>query len=170
LRRAQLPTREKLLLELRAWKVEGKPFDIDFLACLARIASLKLGIRSRRHSEEEAIDISMGIKFRDLATIEHRAVKIVLGRRRAAKNNCMEPASRIANQIRSEWLQPVRSIRRNKGVLVSIATIIRTAVPILDKLAGEPIASGIPTSRDLLSMKPAGMAALFAIVQLEYGS
>lgn len=168
-RQNRRPDRYERQLELREWEVAGEPFDVDFAARLVRIASLKCGRRSRRYSEEKAIEASSGIKFQDLPAIERRAVEIVLGRRRVAKNNRMEPASRIANQVRREWLTPVPPVRRNKGRPISISSIVRVAVPILDQLAGKPIASGIPTSRDLLSMKPAGMAALFAIVQLEFG-
>jgi hypothetical protein len=168
-RRSRLPDRYKRLREFRAWKVGGQPFDIDQAARLVRIGSLKLGIRSRRHSEEEAIEASSGIKFQDLPSVERRAVEIVLGRRRAAKNNRREPASRIADLVRSEWTPVVPVVRCNKGAPISISSIVRIAVPILDKLADKPIASGIPTSPDLQSIKLAGMAALFAIVQLEYG-
>jgi hypothetical protein len=165
----RLPGYERLRA-LRAWKVEGEPFDIDHAARLVRIVSLKLEIRSRRHSEEEAIEASKGVKFQDLPSIERRAAEIVLGRRRAAKSNRREPASRIANQVRSEWLALVPSVRCNNGTPISISSIVRIAIPILDQLAGKTVASGIPTSGDLRSMKSAGMAALFAIVQLEYGS
>jgi hypothetical protein len=163
------PEHYKRQRELRKWKVAGEPFDIDSAARLVRIGSLRLGIRSRRHSEEEAIEASKGLKYESLASIERRAVEIVLGRRRAPKNNRSEPAARIASLVRSEWIPQVPSLRPKKGVPISIAPIVRIAVPILDKLAGRPIASGIPTYRDLHSMKPAGVAALFAIVQLEYG-
>ena len=169
-RGVQLPMRYERLRELRAWKVEGEPLDIDFVARLVRITSFRLGIRSRRHSEEEAIEASKGIKFQDLPAIEKRAAEIVLGRRRAAKNNGADAASQIANQLRREWLAPVPWARRNKGTPLSISAIVRASVPILDELAGTPIASGIPTTRELPSMKPAGMAALFAIVQLGYGT
>jgi hypothetical protein len=169
-RQNRRPTRYKLLRELREWKVEGEPFDIDFATRLVRIGSLRLGIRSRRHSEEEAIEASKGLKYESLASIERRAVEIVLGRRRAPKNNRREPAARIANLVRGEWLPQVPAVRCNKGVPISIASIVRIAVPILDKLAGKPIASGIQTSSDVQSMKSAGMAALVAIVQLEHGA
>jgi hypothetical protein len=170
-RQSRKPARYLRLRELRNWKIEGEPFDIDHAARLARFGSLKLGISSRRHSEEEAIQASSGIKFQDLPSVERRAVEIVLGRRRAAKNNRGEPASRIADLVRSEWIPEVPAVRCNKGLPISISSIVRIAVPILDKLAGKLIASGIPTSGDdLQTMKPAGMAALFAIVNLEYGA
>jgi hypothetical protein len=168
-RQSRLPTRYERLRELRAWEANGELFGIDFAARLVRMAALRLGIRSRRHSEEEAIEASRGIKFQNLPSVERRATEIVLGRRRAAKSNRMEPASRIANQVRSEWIAKVPSVRRNKGRPISISSIVRIAVPFLDQLAGKPIASGIPTCHDLHSMKPAGMGALFAIVRLAYG-
>jgi hypothetical protein len=179
-RERRLPPRYERLKEIRAWEVSGgQQLDIDDVARRVRMASLKLGIRSRRHSEEEAIEASSGIKFEDLPSIERRAVEIVLRRRRAARNNKTEPASRIANYVRCEWFAKVRPVRRNKGgislfsgprILVPVSSIVRIAVPILDQLAGKPIPSGIPTNRDPLTMKPAGMAALYAIVRSEYGT
>ena len=179
-REKRLPARYERLRETRAWEVgRGEPFDDNDVARKVRMASLKLGIRSRHHSEEEAIEASRGIRFEDLPSIERRAAEIVLRRRRAARNKPMDPASRIANHVRREWFAKGRPVRRKKGrislfsgprSLVSISSIVRTAVPILGKLAGKPIASGIPTSRDLRTMKSAGMAALFAIVQMEYGA
>jgi hypothetical protein len=177
-REKRLPARYERSRETRAWEVgRGEPFDEDDAARKARMASLRLGIRSRHHSEEEAIEASRGIEFEDLPSIERRAAEIALGRRRAARNKPMDPASRIANHIRQEWFAKVRPVRRKKGGIslfsgprsvVPISSIVRTTVPILDKLAGKPMASGIPTSRDLLTMKSAGMAALFAIVQTEH--
>ena len=155
-------------------------FDQDFVARLVRVESLKLGIRSRRHSEQEALEASTEITFEGLPSIEQRAVEIVLKRRRAARNNPRDPASRIACAVRREWFSEPPPDRRKKTegispyeihrIPIPILSIVRIAVPILDQLAGKPIASGIPTSRDVRSMKAAGMAALFAIVQLEYGT
>jgi hypothetical protein len=179
-RQKRTPEPYERLRETRAWEVgSGEQFDDDDVARMVRMASLKLGIRSRHHSEEEAIEASRGIKFEALPSIERRAAEIVLRRRRAARNKPMDPASRIANHVRREWVAKVRPVRRKKGgtslfsgprSVVPISSIVRTAVPILDKLAGKPIASGIPTSRDLRTMKSAGMAALFAIVQMEHGT
>jgi hypothetical protein len=179
-RQKHLPARYERLRETRAWEVgRGEPFDDDDAARKVRKASLRLGIRSRRHSEEKAIEASRGIKFKDLPSIERRAAEIVLGRRRAARNNPMEPASRIARYVRREWFAKVPPVRRKKGgislfsgprIVVPISSIVRIAVPILDQLAGKPIASGIPANRDPRTMKPAGMAALYAVVRLEYGS
>jgi hypothetical protein len=157
----------------------GQPFDPDFAARLVRIASLKLGIRSRRHSEQEAFEASRGIKFEGLPSIERRAAEIVLGRRRAARNNPLDPATRIAGFVRCEWFSENPRVRRKKTegislheidrIPIPIPSIVRIAVPILDQLAGKPIASGIPTSRDPRFMEPAGMAALLAIVRLARG-
>jgi hypothetical protein len=179
-RERRLPPRYERLKEIRAWEVGSRQqLDIDDVARMVCMASLKLGIRSRRHSEEEAIEASSGIKFEDLPSIERRAVEIILRRRRAARNNKMEPASRIANYVRRERFAKVPPVQRNKGgislfsgprIVVPISSIVRIAVPILDQLAGKPIASGIPTNRDPRTMKPTGMAALYAIVQLEHGS
>jgi hypothetical protein len=154
-------------------------FDIDSVPRLVRIESLKLGIRSRRHSEEEAIEASKGVKFEDLPSIERRAAEMLLGRRRAAKNNTMEPASRIAKEVRREWSSKDRTIRRKKTegisvfeiyrIPIPVSSIVSIVVPILDELAGKPIASGIPTPCDPRTMKNAGMSALFAIVQMECG-
>jgi hypothetical protein len=178
-RERRLPPRYERVKEIRAWEVGGgKQFDIDEVARMVRMASLKLGIRSRRHSEEEAIKASRGIKFEDLPSIEQRSVEIVLRRRRSARNNPRDPASRIANHVRREWFAKVPPVRRTKGeisffsgprIVVPISSIVRIAVPILDQLAGKPIASGIPTSCDSRTIKNAGMAALFAIVQMECG-
>jgi hypothetical protein len=178
-RERRLPSRCERLQDVRAWEVgSGKRFDIDDVARMVRMASLKLGIRSRRHSEQRAIEASRGIKFDNLPSIERRAAEIVLGLRRAARNNPRDPASRIANCVRREWFQKVPSVRRKKGgisffsgsrTVVPISSIVRIAAPILDQLARKPIASAIPTSRDPRTMKPAGMAALYAIVLLEYG-
>jgi transposase len=170
-KRSRLPERYERLRAIRAWEVgKGEPFETDDAARKVRMASLKLGIASRRHSEEEAIEASRGIKYEDLSTIEQRAVEIVLGRRRAVKNKGMEPASRIANQVRSEWIAKVPPVQRNKGKPISVSLIVRVAVPILDQLAGKAIASGIPTSHDPRYMEPSGIAALFVIVQLSYGT
>lgn len=153
-------------------------FDQDFVARLVRVESLKRGIRSRRHSEQEAVEASTEITFVGLPSIEQRAAEIVLSRRRAARNNPRDPASRIACAVRREWFSEPAPDRPKKSEGISLyelhripipnSSIVRIAVPILDQLAGKPIASGIPTSRDVRFMKPAGMAALFAIVQLEY--
>ena len=62
-------------------------FDQDFVARLVRVESLKRGIRSRRHSEQEAVEASTEITFVGLPSIEQRAAEIVLSRRRAARNN-----------------------------------------------------------------------------------
>jgi hypothetical protein len=169
-RRDRLPLRYERLRELREWRADkSQLFNIDFVVRLVRIESLRLGIGSRRHSNEEAIEASVGIKFSDLPSIERRAVEIVLGHRRAANSNKQEPASRIAKRVRREWITKVTPVRQNKGRPLSISSIVRIAIPILDQLAGEPIPSGIPTDRDLDTMRPVGMAVLFAIVKLTYG-
>jgi hypothetical protein len=180
-RRRRRPPRYECRRAIRAWEVGcGESFEEDEAARLARIGSLRLGIRSRHHSEEEAIEGSRGVKFGDLPIVEHRAAEIILGRRRAAKKKSMEPGSRIAKFVQSEWIAKVPHVRRYKREPgsdcfrafspIPIASIVRAVVPILDRLAGKPIASGIPTSLDLNTMKPAGIAALYAIIQLEYGS
>jgi hypothetical protein len=179
-RQKRVPEPYERLRETRVWEVgRGEPFGDDDVARMVRMVSLRLGIRSRHHSEEEAIEASRGIKFEDLPSIERRAAEIILRRRRAARNNRMEPASRIANHVRGEWFAKVPPARRRKGgisffsdsrIVVPIPSIARIAVPILDNLVGKPIASAIPTSRDPHTMKPAGMAALFAIVQMEHGA
>lgn len=172
-KRLLLPARSEhlqdYLQKIREWEVGREPFEINDAARQVRIASLKLGIRSRRHSEEEAIDASVGVKYDDLPIIEKRAVEIVLGRRRAAKNNKMEIASRLANEVRREWIAAVPPIKRSKGKPLSVATIVRIAVPRLDKLAGKEIVAGIPTSQDPAKMKSPGFAALYAIIRLSYG-
>ena len=138
-REGAFPPRYERLQDVRAWEVgSGKRFDIDDVARMVRMASLKLGIRSRRHSEQRAIEASRGIKFDNLPSIERRAAEIVLGLRRAARNYPMDPASRIANCVRREWFQKVRSVRRKKGgisffsgprIVVPISSIVRIAVP-----------------------------------------
>jgi hypothetical protein len=179
-RRSRLPPRYERRRSIRAWEVgSGELFDEDQAARLARMCSLRLGIRSRRHSKDEAFEASRGIKFRDLPTIERRAVEIVLRRRRAARNNPTDPASRIANYVRREWFQKVPPVGRKKTegislyemhcIPIPVPLIVRVAVPILDRLAGKPMPSGIPTSCDPRTIKNAGMAALFAIVQMECG-
>jgi hypothetical protein len=179
-RERRLPPRHERLQEIRAWEVGSvKRFDIDEVARMVRMASLILGIRSRRHSGQRAIEASRGVKFDNLPSIELRAAEIVLRHRRVARNNPRDPASRIANYVRREWFPKVPAVRRKKGgisffsgprIVVPISSIVRIAVPILDRLAGMPIASGIPTRRDPRTMKPAGMAALYAIALLEYGN
>jgi hypothetical protein len=156
------------------------PADIDFVARLVRLESLKLGIRSRAHSEEEAIEASRNIKYEDLPSIERRAAEIVLGLRRVARNNRMEPASRIANQIRALWFNkdpPIRfkktegfSLYEMERIPIPISKVVAIAVPILDQLAGKRIASGIPTSWDPRTTKNAGMAALLCVAEMECGT
>jgi hypothetical protein len=69
-RERRLPPRYERLQQIRAWEVSsGKQFDIDVVARMVRMASLRLGIRCRRHSEEKAIQASAGIKFEDLPSI-----------------------------------------------------------------------------------------------------
>jgi hypothetical protein len=168
-RKRLIPPRYEYTRQMYEWKIGGEPFVIDDAARKVRIASLRSGIRSRRHSEEEAIEASRGVSYKDLPSIEQRAVEIVLGRRRSAKKNPTELASRLADQVRKDWIQTVPSVRRRKDRLVSVASIVRITVPILERLGGKPIMAAIPASQDPGFKKSAGMAALIATIRLSYG-
>jgi hypothetical protein len=169
------PTRPERLDEIRNWKmgkgVHSSPLGDDFVPSLVRETRLQRGIGYRKRSKSKAIEGSIGVTYESLTAIEKRAVDIVLGKRRVARNKVSDTASRIAKAIQDEWLTPIPTVKITDPRTLSVRTIVRIALPFIEEIAGGPVRGGTPKDdNDPSVMDPPAVGALVAIVLMAHKS
>ncbi|HEY7297223.1 MAG TPA: hypothetical protein VH684_04735 [Xanthobacteraceae bacterium] len=127
---------------------EASELDIGWASYLVRLKSNE----KKRLARDDAIEDAKGVTVTDLTPIERRAVELLCGVKRKAKNNFLEKKAEVlASAVKTDWFSSHKSAGRPQGtnsrkaiqitelsyyVPLSTSEVITTVIPLIEEVAG----------------------------------